>query len=55
MVVGSSAHFIPQIKKGNMHISVNIPENEPKTGSTDSPQLTVEKDHRKEDRDMAGS
>lgn len=40
-----TAEFIsvPQIQLGNLHINVNNPENELKTGRIEPPQLNVEK------------
>lgn len=34
---------MPQIHLGDTHISVNNPQNDPKTIRTDSPQLVIEK------------
>ena len=55
---GYSYSYIPWIQLGNSQISVNNPENDPKTGRTDSPQLHVEKRSHEEGikgRDMVGS
>ena len=42
-VRGPYAHLVPRIHLNNTHISVNNPENDPKMGRTDSPQINVQK------------